>query len=609
MDRSFTDALSSLCLAHALARLGSLQAARALIQALAPNELLVSSRAITPTPLETQTKDSPHALGQQYQALLQRSLPSERKRRGSFYTPSALAQRVAVAALPHGTDARTVLDPACGAGALLLAACERVGPDALYGIDLDPHAIWVARVAIALQYSSHRKKTLLALCDRVRVGNGLDLVVSKPTQPSWPARFDAIVGNPPWVAFAGRAAVPLSRAQRTQLRERFRSWKGFPTLHGLFVEHAASLLAPHARMVFLLPLQVADLDGYQATRSALAQYAVVDEPVVSLGFGQFDGVVEPTLFLSAKSQAFVCASQSTGRPWVLADETPVSRRSPRRESLSPELLARLGALPRVAPETFGEGGFQSAGTLSKTHLGPWPSEHARFTVPMREGADVEPFVCHPPSIALDANPEDLRTQRARVRDLSFYHSVAVIVRQTARYPIAAVHLAPCVFRNSLLACFTPEPWTLCAVLNSSLVRALHLSTQRDGQQAVFPQLKVKHLRALPALPLSLAERETLADLAKRATRAQQARLDLVCAYGPAPKNLFRPQGDQVLEHSKYPAKLRSEEARMRYRDTLAQVRARWSEVRTCQRAIDAVIAKACGLGDADLACIERILTV
>ncbi len=57
------------------------------------------------------------------------------------------------------------------------------------------------------------------------------------------------------------------------------------------------------------------------------------------------------------------------------------------------------------------------------------------------------------------------------------------------------------FRNSLLAVLAHEhwPWPLIlCLLNSSLFRWCHYHRYRDGRQPILPQLKVGHLRSLPA---------------------------------------------------------------------------------------------------------------
>ncbi|HEV8550127.1 MAG TPA: hypothetical protein VGQ57_13880, partial [Polyangiaceae bacterium] len=89
-------------------------------------------------------------------------------------------------------------------------------------------------------------------------------------------------------------------------------------------------------------------------------------------------------------------------------------------------------------------------------------------------------------------------------------SVRLVVRQTARVPVAALSDGG-AFRNSLLAGFDDADYPaafLVAYLNSTPVRWLHYVRHRDARQGM-PQLKIAHLRATPEPP----SRALVADLA------------------------------------------------------------------------------------------------
>jgi hypothetical protein len=102
--------------------------------------------------------------------------------------------------------------------------------------------------------------------------------------------------------------------------------------------------------------------------------------------------------------------------------------------------------------------------------------------------------------------------------------VALLIRQTARYPIAAPSDG-LAFRNSVLAGFENRRWSrwlLLALLNSSLLRWAHYWMHRDARQGM-PQLKVGHLRALPAMPEGPPDlRPQLEALARAAASSAEA---------------------------------------------------------------------------------------
>jgi hypothetical protein len=149
---------------------------------------------------------------------------------------------------------------------------------------------------------------------------------------------------------------------------------------------------------------------------------------------------------------------------------------------------------------------------------------------LRGGSDIREFQLGPPSY--HADPAALGN---RLRDESEYREVRLVVRNTARYPIAALSDG-CAFRNSLLAVFESTEWpahALLALLNSAFVRWAHFHRFRDARQPVMPQLKIAHLRSIPTPPTFVdSDRGTLGDIGRRLTarrsppsEAERAELD------------------------------------------------------------------------------------
>jgi hypothetical protein len=300
--------------------------------------------------------------------------------------------------------------------------------------------------------------------------------------------FDAVIGNPPWVSYAGRAAQPLDSSRRRYFLARYASFAGYRNLQGLFVERAAQLARPHGRVGLVLPSSMAELDGYGPTRAAHDRLACCDPELPDLGEDSFRGVFQPSMVLRSTVRA-----------------TPLERGSPapwpiERPDVDPEALAILARLERPAlpPELFGERGLQTFGD-DTDHCKRAPDD--AHTVPLRVGSDIQAFRRGAPSLYADA-----AWFGRRLRAADEWRKVDVLIRQTARVPIACRSDGE-GFRNSVLACFASERFPvgfLVAYLNSSVVRWRHYYRNRDARLGM-PQVKIGHLRAIPAPPSQLVD--------------------------------------------------------------------------------------------------------
>ncbi|HEY2404415.1 MAG TPA: N-6 DNA methylase [Polyangiaceae bacterium] len=488
----------------------------------------------------------------------------QRKHSGTFFTPRALTFALvasALGALPEDSAASAsasagapyVCDPAVGGGAFLLElarALENRSAGAstperrfailrtLCGVDVNSLAIAVAEAALWL-FVADANVPFDAVGRNLRVGDALagepcldrdqaELALAPGTRAlDFPAEFpevfrrggfDLVIGNPPWVAYAGRAAAPLAPSRKAYFAAQYRGLRGYPTLHALFIERAAAL-APRGLVALLAPSPIADLDGYRAVRRTLRATHQPLEPMLEFGQDAFESVTQPCFALLARHAA-ARADQpvDVDAPFRLVERQRSAGAA--AEVHPPAVLARVAAGPSMPRELFGEMGFQTAAQVSKTLLRRAAGPDARYSYPLLEGRDVHEYRVGRPRLFLDPNREVLAAARCRLRPAVEYQRVRFVVRQTARYPIAALHNGS-PFRNSLLAGFElPDlPGLLVvALLNSSLYRALHLGLRRDARQATFPQVKVAHLRALPLPPEGPSARGQLLELAERATR-------------------------------------------------------------------------------------------
>jgi hypothetical protein len=461
-----------------------------------------------------------------------------RKQRGRFYTPRVVVDDVCGRALApwcgEGASLPKVIDPACGGGAFLFGtarsleeACRahsasgevdrRAILEHLHGSDIEPLAVAVTELSLALWAGLRRSEP--ALSERFQVKDSLAASVV--------GSFDVVIGNPPWVAYAGRATQPLTSARRGFLADQYEAFHGYPTLHACFVELGCRL-AKAGRIALLLPSPVADLDGYRPMRRVLSRTHRPLDELVEYGQDAFEDVVQPCFALMADADP---AAESTDAPFPLVERS--GRLGAAARVQAPEVLQRLRELFTPFPaETFRELGFQTTTVVTKNlllrDLEPTPP----FDLPLLEGRDVTEFSVRAPRLFLQADRDLLRRAHCKLRSREDYESVKFVVRQTAKYTIAALHTGH-AFRNSLIAGFDCPAFgaeIIVGLLNSTLLRAIHLASQRDARQKTFPQVKLAHLRSLPSPPTSTARAAKFAQLVRGFTGtklepAQRERLD------------------------------------------------------------------------------------
>ncbi|MFW5739950.1 MAG: Eco57I restriction-modification methylase domain-containing protein, partial [Myxococcota bacterium] len=162
--------------------------------------------------------------------------------------------------------------------------------------------------------------------------------------------FDAAVGNPPWVAFAGRAAQPLEKGTRGYYLHVSDAFRGYRTLQGLFVHRCASMLRPGGRLGLVVPTSMSDLAGYAPVRGVHDALCEVDGELPDFGEA-FDGVFQPSMALlsTRREEAVRCNGEASA--WLV-----------RRDDLAGwarGVLERMARLPAMPAGAFAERGFQS----------------------------------------------------------------------------------------------------------------------------------------------------------------------------------------------------------------------------------------------------------
>jgi hypothetical protein len=204
--------------------------------------------------------------------------PRTRQARGAHYTPEELADGLVARALA-GHHEPTVCDPACGGGALLLAAGrhqEAAGGDPrsiverLWGIDIDPLAVATTQAALALWGGVAPPAGRLVVADAL---------LDPPPMPL----VDVVVGNPPFLsqldAMTVRGATDAER-----LRARFgAAVQAYTDTAGLFLLAGCALSRVGGTVAMVLPQSVMAARDASGVRDALDACAHLREGWVPSG--------------------------------------------------------------------------------------------------------------------------------------------------------------------------------------------------------------------------------------------------------------------------------------------------------------------------------------
>ncbi|MBM9460069.1 N-6 DNA methylase [Nocardioides sp. zg-536] len=189
-----------------------------------------------------------------YERRLGAELAEQRRRSGAFYTPETLVAWVLDRALPEQPGERVrVLDPACGTGHFLVAAARRLGVRAVHGSDLDPEAVRLARARLQ-ELEPDLPATEIER--RVVVADGL---------LAWSGeRFDAVVGNPP---FLGQ----LRRRTGGQAESHRRGLGAYTDTSAVFLHRCLDLVRDGGVVALVQPLSVLATRDAGPVRAAVAE--------------------------------------------------------------------------------------------------------------------------------------------------------------------------------------------------------------------------------------------------------------------------------------------------------------------------------------------------
>ncbi|WP_022765580.1 TaqI-like C-terminal specificity domain-containing protein [Butyrivibrio sp. XPD2006] len=212
----------------------------------------------------------------------------EKKSTGSYYTPFFVVDRIVHEALPETMPFGVkIIDPSCGTGNFLLRLPDEFPPENVYGSDIDPMAVAIARINLVLKYSIRTSSTLDTIKQNIMLQDSLKFF-SKES-------FDYIIGNPPW-------GYVYPKDEQKVLKEHFVSYNGTgtPESFSLFIEKSLQMLSDNGVMSFLLPESILDVRMHAAIRSLMLDKAQICS--ISYLGEVFDKVQCPCIILTLKKK-------------------------------------------------------------------------------------------------------------------------------------------------------------------------------------------------------------------------------------------------------------------------------------------------------------------
>lgn len=226
-------------------------------------------------------------LGDAYEYLIGEFASGAGKKAGEFYTPQQVSTILARLVTVGKTKLKSVYDPTCGSGSLLLRVAKEVKEvSAFYGQESNPTTFNLCRMNM-IMHGVHHTKFEIKNDDTLERPQHID------------ERFEAIVANPPFSA--EWSASPLFMSD-----ERYASYgrlapKG--TADFAFVQHMIHQLADNGTMACVLPHGVLFRGGAEGhIREYLIKEKNYLDAVIGLPSNIFYGTGIPTCILVLKKK-------------------------------------------------------------------------------------------------------------------------------------------------------------------------------------------------------------------------------------------------------------------------------------------------------------------
>jgi len=224
-------------------------------------------------------------LGDAYEYLIAQFASGAGKKAGEFYTPQQVSKILAKIVTNKKTKLRSVYDPTCGSGSLLLRVAKEVEDVSnFYGQELNRTTYNLARMNM-IMHDVHYRKFSIKQEDTLENPQHMD------------EKFEAIVANPPFSANWSANPLHMSDDRFSQYGKLAPSSKA----DFAFVQHMIHHLDDNGTMAVVLPHGVLFRGGAEGhIRKYLIEYRNFLDCVIGLPANIFYGTSIPTCILVFK---------------------------------------------------------------------------------------------------------------------------------------------------------------------------------------------------------------------------------------------------------------------------------------------------------------------
>jgi len=504
-----------------------------------------------------------------------------RKKRGIYYTPKFVVKYIVENTVGRLLQERShdeirklrILDPACGSGSFLIEAFDcldryhqeargtaqrsdekaarddflerlRILKDNIYGVDLDPQAVEIARLNLLLK-TLYQRALLPRLENNIRCGNslisGMPIELSQYFGADWEAKrpfnweeefpkimeeggFDVIIGNPPWGGELTEQDLEYAKVCYCEV-----SSGGIDTFK-LFLQRGVEKLRGGGLLGYVIPNTFLTQTTYHDLRRYLLRLEILN--IVNLGENLFPGATNPccaiivrksppsgdsrvwcldlaSLHTSEEKQGALTTSKipPTSVRQSYYNETPFNNFYLQDQSQLLGRLRRFSELGDVIHFRIKDVGINyNRSSVSRKVFYRGKQENPEDPNFIKSGHIVR-YGLKSSDHYLRANYSELLGEGEKI---SFNATVftsprKLVFRQTADCPIVALDTHQLYLGRSVIAIIetpegTEEPVEslefLMGLLNSRLIRWYYQDLTREAGRT-FAQVKVRNMKALP----------------------------------------------------------------------------------------------------------------